>query len=125
MAYVYGGITLRPKPPGQFAIGVRVNVGAQTTPIIGPELGDDYALWHYLATIKPGQTRVVCTVGDIISVKNVDAKSDQTSIVNFCFGKPVVSVNARDLPKMKVRKKLPEKTPEKGPTGEGGQRAVS
>jgi hypothetical protein len=104
---------------------VRVNVGTQVIPIIGPELGDDFALWHYLAIIKPVQTKVVCTVGDIISIKNVDAKADQTSIVNFCFGKPVVSSNARGLPKMRVRRKAPEKAPEKGATGEGGPKALS
>ena len=129
MAYVYGGISLSPKPPAQFAIPVRVNVGAQAVSIIGPELGDDFALWHYLATIKPGQSKIVCTVGDIITIKNVDARADQTSIVNFCFGKPVVSFNARGLPKMRVRRKAPEKiqekAPEKGPTGEGGPPALS
>ena len=125
MAYVYGGITLSPKPPAQFAIGVRVNVGVQSIPTTGPELGDDYALWHYLAVIKPGQTKVVCTVGDIVVMKNVEAKSEQASIVNFCFGRHVVSFNARDLPKMKVRRKEREKVPEGGPTGEGGSNAVS
>lgn len=125
MAYIYGGISLSPKPPGQFVIPVRVNVGSQTVPLVGPELGDDHALWHYLATVRPGQHKVICTVGDVMSTKSIDAKADQTSIVNFCFGKPVTSFNAKGLPKMRVKRKIPEKSPEKGPTGEGGPAPLS
>lgn len=120
LAYVYGGISLSPKPPGQFTIGVRVNVGSQQVPVTGPDLGDDYALWHYLAIVKPGQARVICTVGDLVSIKNVEAGPDVTTIVNFCFGKPVVSSSVKGLAKAKARRKEREKIVERGPPGGEG-----
>src|SRR5438445_9706683 len=124
MAYIYGGITLSPKPPGQFTMGLRVNIGIQTIPITGPESGDDHLLWHYLAVVKPGQTKVLCTVGDVTTIKELEAKSGETSIVNFCFGKPVTTYNVRNLQKVRVKRKEHERSSEKGPTGEKEPRPV-
>ena len=125
ISYIYGGVTLSPKPPGQFTLGVRINIGVQTIPITGPESGEDHLLWHYLAVVKPGQTKVLCTIGDITSAKEVEAKTGETSIVNFCFGKPVISYTAKNLQKLKVRRREHERASERGPTGERESRPVS
>ena len=116
VSYVYGGVSLSPKPPGQFPVGIRVSVSTQVAPLIGPEMGHDHALWHFLVVVKPGPVKVVCTLGEITSTKNVEAKAGETSIVNFCFGKPVVSANAKGLPKMRARRREPERLPESGLT---------
>ncbi len=125
MAFIYGGITLSPKPPGQFTLGLRVNIGIQTIPITGPESGDDHLLWHYLAVVKPGQAKVLCTIGDVTTIKEIEAKSGETSIVNFCFGKPVTSSNAKTLQRIRVKRKEQFRPSEKGPTGEREPRPVS
>jgi hypothetical protein len=124
VAYIYGGITLSPKPPSQATIGVRVNVGVQNVPVTGPEAGDDYLLWHYVAVVKPGQLKVLCTIGDVSSMKDIEAKPYETCIVNFCFGKPVFTLTARTL-KIRARRKEHEKISVKGPTGEGQPGPVS
>ncbi len=125
MAYIYGGISLSPKPPGQFTLGLRVNIGIQTIPITGPEAGDDHLLWHYLAVVKPGQAKILCTIGDITTAKETEAKSGETSIVNFCFGKPVTSSNVKALQRIRVKRREHDKPSEKGPTGEREPRPVS
>ena len=124
ISYVYGGVSLSPKPPGQSTVGIRVSVGTQIAPLTGPELGHDHVLWHYLVVVKPGLTRVVCTIGDITSTKNVETKAGETSIVNFCFGKPVVSSNVKGLPKMRARRKEHERAPEAVPSAKGGLNAL-
>jgi len=125
ISYVYGGVSLSPKPPGHFVVGARVVVGTQVAPLIGPEMGHDHALWHYLVVIKPGPTKVVCSVGDVTSTKIVETKAGETSIVNFCFGKPVVSSSPSGITKLRVRRREQEKPPTGVPTGKSGVEAVS
>lgn len=124
MAYIYGGITLSPKPPSQATIGVRVNIGVQNIPITGPEAGDDHLLWHYVAVVKPGQLKVLCTIGDVSSVKDIEAKPYETCIVNFCFGRPVITLTAKAL-KMRIRRKEHEKISLKGQTENGDSTQIS
>lgn len=109
ISYVYGGVSLNPKPPGPFLVGVRVSVGTQVAPLIGPEMGHDYAIWHFFVVVKPGPTKLLCTVGDVTLTKSIETKAGETSIVNFCYGKPVISSTAKGLPKMRVRRKEAEK----------------
>jgi len=115
---------LSPKPPSQATIAVRVNVGVQNVPITGPEVGDDHLLWHYVTVVKPGQLKVLCTIGDVTSMKDVEAKPYETSIVNFCFGKPVVTLTARTL-KIRARRREHERISVKGPAGDGQPGQVS
>lgn len=125
ISYVYGGVSLSPKPPGQSVVGVRVSVGAQVAPLTGPEVGSDHLLWHYLAAVKPGQTKVVCSVGDVTSTKNVETTNGETSIVNFCYGRPVVSSNVRGLGKPRVRRREQAKQAEPAPAGQDLSKSVS
>jgi hypothetical protein len=124
ISYVYGGVTVSPKPPGNFIVGVRVSVGIQIALLSGPEIERDHILWHFLAVIKPGPAKVVCTVGDVTSTRNVETKSGQTSIVNFCFGKPVDSMGASGLPKARARRREQEKPQTDGSPGKNGVQTV-
>jgi hypothetical protein len=119
ISYVYGGVSLSPKPPGHFAVGVRVSVGAQVAPLTGPEVGGDHLLWHYLVAVKPGQTKVVCSIGDVTSTKTVETRTGETYIVNFCYGKPVVSSSARGLGRVKARRREHAKQTEPTPPEQG------
>jgi hypothetical protein len=122
VAYVYGGVTLSPKAPGQFSLGIRVDVGVITASVTGPASGDDHLLWHYLAVVKPGPARIRCTIGDVTSAKEIDAKPNQVTIANFCFGEPVITTPAKNFVKRKQREKERERVvvkPSPPPGGEG------
>lgn len=125
ISYVYGGVSLSPKPPGQFLVGVRVIVGGQVAPLTGPEVGGDHLLWHYLVAVKPGPTKIVCSVGDVTSSKNAETRAGETSIVNFCYGKPVVSSNLRGIGRVKMRRREQVKQTEPSLPGEGLPSSVS
>jgi len=125
ISYVYGGVSLSPKPPGQLLVGVRVIVGGQVAPLTGPEAGSDHLLWHYLVAVKPGPTKIVCSVGDVTSTKNVETRTEETSIVNFCYGKPVVSSNVRGLGKVRVRRREQAKQTEPAPPAQGLPKSLS
>lgn len=111
IAYIHGGITISPKPPSQFKVGVRVNVSGVEAALSGPIDGENHILWNYLAVVKPGLVTVTCVVGNIATTKQIDAKASQINIVNFCFGNPVTTSKEVDMPKIKgkgariVRKK--------------------
>ena len=124
MSYVYGGITLRPKPPNSTPIAIRVIVGTQTLSLGNPAVEDDYLLWQYLAVVRPGLTKVVCAVGDVMATKEAEAKDGEACIVNFCFGRPVDSSHSRGLPKVRPRRREKDRTATKGPTGQSESRAV-
>jgi len=107
IAYIHGGITLSPKPPAKFAIGVRVDVGYIQAAVNGPIEGKDHLLWEYLAVVKPEVINVTCTLGNVSVTKQVEAKAGQVNIVNFCFGKPVDSSHIlKGLKLSKEEKKL-------------------
>ena len=90
ISYVHGGITLNPKPPPPFNIGVRVDVGPIQAAVTEVQHGERHLLWHYLAVVKPSNTTIRCTIGDVTMTKEVEAKPATMQIVNFCFGEPVV-----------------------------------
>ncbi|MEM4310884.1 MAG: hypothetical protein QXX95_00645 [Nitrososphaerales archaeon] len=91
LSYIYGGITLSPKPPPKFGVAIRVDVGYMQAAVNGPIEGKDHLLWQYLAIVKPELVRITCTLGNISVTKQVEAKAGELNIVNFCFGKPVIS----------------------------------
>ena len=124
MSYVHGGITLRPKPPNNTPIAIRVIVGTQNLSLGSPTVEDDYLLWQYLAVVKPGPTKVVCAVGDVMSTKEAEAKDGEACIVNFCFGMPVDSSQSKGLPKVRPRRREKDRAATKGPTRQGESRTV-
>jgi hypothetical protein len=104
IAYVHGGITISPKPPSQFKVGVRVNVSGVEAALSGPIDGENHVLWNYLAVVKPGLVSVTCVVGNVMVTKQIDAKPDQINIVNFCFGNPVTTSKDVEIIKVKGKK---------------------
>lgn len=89
ISYITGGITISPKPPSNFSVGVNVFIGPLQAALKGPEVGANHIVWQYLAVVRPGPASVRCIVGDISVEKQVEAKPNSVEIVNFCFGEPV------------------------------------
>ena len=89
VTYIYGGVTISPKPPPPFNLAIKVEVGAITAAVGEPQHGDRHIMWNYLALVKPGLVRVRCTVGDVTVVRSLEARAGTTEIMNFCFGDPV------------------------------------
>ena len=115
-------MTLSPKAPGQFSLGVRVDVGVVTASVTGPAFGDNHVVWHYLAVVKPGPIRIRCTIGDVTSAKEIEAKPNQVTIANFCFGEPITTSPSKNFPKRKQREREREKVvvkPSPPSAGEG------
>ena len=91
IAYLYGGITIGPKPPPPFKVGVKVTVSGAEAALSGPMDGTNHILWNYFAVVRPSLVTVACVCGDIIVTKQIDAKPNQLNIVNFCFGTPLAT----------------------------------